>query len=126
IATDLDRRELGWGPRARDLHIDRHADAELDGPTRGASTLLLGPKLRVSRDVQRGVQDLGVVAAVVGRTYRRRVGELVGADQVSTPRLDGVHTDLRGIQVHGPLYRCRRLRPTRAPVGGHRSRVGDD
>jgi hypothetical protein len=127
VRFDLDRPVLAQRPSAvGDLDVGRQADAQLPGPACRSAPLLLGPQAAVVRGLEDEIQGPLVVADVVGRADRCGEGKGVPRDEVAPPDLGGVHPDLGGEQVHGPLDGGAGFGPARAPIGHHRSGVGHD
>ena len=108
-----------------DLDVGRHADAELHDLVGFAAASLLGPQGLVAGGIEDQIEGALVVAAVVGGPAEGLEGEGVGPDEVHPSHLGGVHADLGGEEVHGPLDGGGGLGSARAAVRDGGGGVGD-
>ena len=94
-------------------------------PRRSASSAALREAVVVG-DRKRAREDLGKVAAVVGRTDRRLVRHRLRRDQVAPPDLRAIDAERLGRAIGEPLQHVTGLRPAGAAEGVGRRRVGED
>ena len=76
--------------------------------------------------MQRFVQRLLVVPAIVGGAGRGLERERLGRDEVAAPDFSRIHGERPRHGVHGALDEERRLRSSRTPVGPGGRTVGED
>ena len=107
FGIDLDVGEFGRAGARGDLYVDRDAHTEQVAIVAGASLGLLAPAVCVTGQGQHADQRGVVVAGVVHRTGRRRVGESILGDEVAPADLDGIEFELRGEHIEGPLDETR-------------------
>ena len=85
---------------------------------------LVMPQLVVVDVLQRQVKDSLVVAAVIGQANGYIMAILELGNKVHPAHFHRVLTHFRRQQVHQPLQQEGGLRPTGAPIGLHRRRIG--
>ena len=105
------------GAESADLHVAGEADPEQLSAALGAPPGLFGPKTRVVAGLERQIERLFVVPAVVGQPRRRLVRELVSRDQVAAADFGRVHPEPAGQHVQDPFNEVSGLRAAGAPVG---------
>ena len=128
VVLDLHRAVLAVERERRaDLEVRRDTDAEQLGVAALAAGGLLGAQLGVAGLLDRDVERLRVLAAVVGRaeTGDRQERERLGRDEVGLADLDRVDAELVGGDVERALHEVDRLRPARAAVRGDGRGVRD-
>ena len=74
---------------------------------------------------QRLVQQIGEIAAVIGRAVRRLVRHVLGPDVVAAAQFDPVDPHLARRRIDQPLHIVVRLGPSGAAIGPDRRRVGE-
>ena len=74
---------------------------------------------------QRLVQQVGEIAAVIGRAVRRLVRHRLGRDVVAPAQFDPVDAHLARRGIDQPLHVVIRLGPPGAAIGPDRGRVGE-
>ena len=128
VGLDLDRAVLTVERERRaDLEVRRDTDAEHLRVAALAPRRLLGAQRVVAGLLERDVERLRVLAAVVDRTQPgdRRERERLGRDEVLAPDLDRIDAELVGRDVEGALDEVDRLGPAGAAVRGDRRGVRD-
>ena len=103
-------------PEPADLHIAGEPHAQRAAPVRPAPRLFR-PQRRVIPGLERQVERLLVLPAVVGEPRRRAVREPVRRNQVAPPDLRRIDPQPPGEHIHRPLDQVGRLRPPGTPVG---------
>ena len=126
VRSNFNGAKLTVGQSVRNLHVARQTDAELAHVARSAPPGLLGPQLVVARHFESQVERAVIVADVVERLDRCRVGKVVLANQIAAAQLRGVHFDFACEHVHDPLDGGRGLGTPGPAVGRGRRRIGDD
>jgi hypothetical protein len=122
------------GAHARVLRVARQADAH--EPARRAGGGLLTPQRRVVRQIERLLERLGEIAAVVDEAARRHPRIGFGRDQVAAAHLGRIELQALGHHVEDALHHERAhrhpdsaIRTERGLVGPHRQgfpRIGFD
>ena len=116
-AVGLHRDAAGLpGPETADLHVAGEADAERLAAL-GAPPGLLGAESGVVAGLERLVEGLLVLPAVVGEPGRGPVGELVRRNQVAAADLRGIDAQPAGQHVERPFDQVGGLRTAGAAVG---------
>ena len=114
----LDAEDVEVLRRSGADHLGEGREADAHQLAAGALLRLLLQERRVADLLERDVERLVIVAAVVGEPERRRVRELILPDEVLLPQFHGVHAQLVGQDVHAALDGVARLRDAeRAAVG---------
>ena len=128
LAARLDSRDGAFeAAGAHDLGWSEGADLDVAGEADAAQLALLAQlgglrlELLVAGDLERLVERLRVVAAVVFQAERRLVRELVGPDEVALAHLGRVERKVVGDRVHHAFLEVGRFWAARAAVGigGH-------
>ena len=99
-------------------HFGERREADAHQLAARALLRLLLQQRRVADLLERDVERLVIVAAVVGEPQRRRIRELILPDEVLLAQLHGIHAQLVGQDVHAALDRVARFRDAeRAAIG---------
>ena len=128
---DARARAESIGDRGRrhpaDLDVCGQSNAQVTTIVSGRG--LFGPEVVVADEIQRTVERGFIVSAVVDHGRRDLMTVFKRRDEVLSPDLGGVHSDLSGETVHHPLHQVCGLGATGASVcvhrGGGRENAGD-
>ncbi len=104
--------------------FDAHGDAKPEQAPLLPCLGLVFYQLFIIDEIERLAQELGVISAIIGLAGGCVVGKLVGLNKVSLADFQTVHLERVGDHVHHPLHGKAHEGFADAPIGHHRTAIG--